>query len=74
MQESPDERMEARVLSGAECSYLTEEENKVAPIVNHARKKEGAYSDWMKVHVCPRNKTKLAVSRVVCRLSLLEIG
>ena len=30
----------------------------MALVVNHARKKEAAYSDWMKAHVCLKNERK----------------
>ena len=66
--------MEARVLIGVECSCLIEEQNKVAPVVNHTGKKNGAYSDWLKTHVCPRNKNKLAVSRAARTLTYSENG
>ncbi len=39
--------------------YRHAEQNKVAPVVNHARTKDSVYSDWMKTHVCPRNRKQI---------------
>ena len=37
---------------------------KLAADVKRARKKQAAYSDWMKAHVCPRNKTNWRSQRL----------
>ena len=47
-QESADERMEARLLSGAEWSCLTEEENKVA-LREVGPLKNGWLNEWSRV-------------------------
>ena len=62
-QESADERMEARVLIGAECSWLTEEANKVAG--RDVKRHENANKKEMRRVLAKRNIVGYDITPIV---------